>query len=328
VKLLSQTRNFFGIEFQANLNQLESFLRPVGVLTTRPARASEMLRSALMTTLLMICEVVNAGEYPLHTAAMNDDVSEVKSLLDSLEKGRVVPALHELDNNGMQPLHIAAYNGAGNAIKLLADFGANLEDVTSRGNMTALHWAAARAQINALKALVKAGANIEAKDDGSKTPLHFAASRGHMEILNALLTAGANTEAQTANSVTPLQMAAEKAQTEAILALVNAGANVQAAADPGKMTPLHAACYSGHMHAPEAVRALLNAGAKLDAMNDQGKTPLMLATQAEDEEIIEDLQKAADETTTSKLTTGSRLTSNTLIDNIDKRIDIDSEDEV
>jgi len=247
-----------------------------------------------LLTLLMVA-LGNAGEYPLHNAAMKDDAASVRSLVASLDDDKRLPALRELDNNQMQPIHIASYHGAGKAIAELARHDASLlEEITSRGNMTALHWAVARAQIGGLEALIKAGANIEAGDDGNKTGLHYAAARGQVEILEALIAAGADTEAKTANGVTPLQLAAEKAQVAAIRALVKAGADVQAAADPVKMSPLHAASYSGHTHAPEAVRALLDAGAKIDAVDHHRRTPLMLAKSAGDEEIIELLQKASD----------------------------------
>ena len=49
------------------------------------------------------------------------------------------------------------------------------------------------------------------------------------------------------------------------MALAAAGANLNAASDDGKMTPLHAASFSGHVHALEAVQALLAAGAATDA---------------------------------------------------------------
>ena len=56
--------------------------------------------------------------------------------------------------------------------------------------------------------------------------------------------------------------------------LVEAGANIDAAADEGKMQPLHVAAAMGHV---EAVSALISAGAVVDARDRRLRTPLALA---------------------------------------------------
>ena len=251
------------------------------------------MKNVLGLCCLLMLEMTRGASYPLHDAALKDDTALIKTLASTLGTEKLSGALAELDNNGMAPLHIAAYNGASAAIGTLVKLGAKIEETSHRGKMTALHWAAARAQTGALQTLLDIGALVDAKDEGSKTALHYAASRGQIDILKALLKSGAQTEAQTANGVTAIQMAAEKAQSKVIKALAEAGANVQAAGDSGKITALHAASYSGHMHAPEAVQTLLSVGAKLDALDAKGRSPLMLATEADDEEVIEILKAAA-----------------------------------
>lgn len=224
---------------------------------------------------------------------MDDDAAEVRRLAGTLEKSKIAAALREKDGHGLQPLHLAAIKGSGKACAaLLALDRSLLLEVSERGAMTAVHWAVARAQVVSLQALIAEGADIEARDEGQRTALHYAAARGHTALLDVLVSAGASLEAQTSNGVTALQMAAEKAQTATITALIKAGANVNAASDTGRNTPLHAAILSHHVNALGSVQALLAAGSNVEAVNSEGKTALMLAKEADDEEVVEAIQAA------------------------------------
>ena len=59
-----------------------------------------------------------------------------------------------------------------------------------------------------------------------------------------------------------------------VRALLSGGASVDLQTTSYGLSPLHAACYCGHI---EVVRALLSAGAKVDLPNEGGQSPLHMA---------------------------------------------------
>jgi len=124
------------------------------------------------------------------------------------------------------------------------------------------------------------------------TPLHYATARGHNDVLAHLIAAGADLEAASLQGATSLQIAAEMGQPGAIQVLVTAGANVEAAGDEGQMRPLHAAAISGDVKALECVKVLLQAGAMPSATDAQNRTPLQLAAEAGDDEVVDALKAA------------------------------------
>ena len=96
-------------------------------------------------------------------------------------------------NNHYPPLHLAAMNGNIAEIKRLIDDGADVNAKTEYGQ-TPLHFAAVNGHTETALALIKAGADINAKQKDGWTPLHFAARQGHTETALALIKAGASGE--------------------------------------------------------------------------------------------------------------------------------------
>ncbi|MGI9338574.1 MAG: ankyrin repeat domain-containing protein [Gammaproteobacteria bacterium] len=224
-----------------------------------------LLRRVILVIAIALCGGIFAdgGLSPLHQAAENGDVAEVKRLIDG---GADV---NTKSKKGWTPLHRAAIGGQTEIALALIKAGADIGTKDNDG-FTPLHYAAWKNQAETAFALVKAGANIGAKDNDGLTPLHLAAVTGKTETALALIKAGADIEAK-AKGFTPLHLAVWKGQIETAIALIKAGADIDAKDNNGGATPLHIASEAGQA---EIALALIHSGAYLRATANNGETPL------------------------------------------------------
>lgn len=116
------------------------------------------------------------------------------------------------DARGHNPLyHIA--NGHGTeeegraAVELLIGQGANVNQVTGVGGMTPLHMSARRGTTTIAQALLDAGAEIEARDKKGETPLRRAVNCGREHMVRLLLSRGANPRSTDKSGRTPIDAA-------------------------------------------------------------------------------------------------------------------------
>ncbi|KAF4598462.1 hypothetical protein EYR38_006864 [Pleurotus pulmonarius] len=123
--------------------------------------------------------------YNLHAGAANGDIGLVEFAL-----ARRQPINSVLD--GVQPLHAAAAGGNEQVVKLLIDYGAD---------------------VNAPR-LPRRYSNEKGRDasapivgDTGATPLHFASANGNTEIVRILLQRGAHPDLADKHGVTPEQLA-------------------------------------------------------------------------------------------------------------------------
>ncbi len=73
--------------------------------------------------------------------------------------------------------------------------------------MTALHWAAAQGHAEIVKLLLDYGANINLRNREGNTPLHLAARNGNLSTVKLLLARGANATIVNRDGQTPLALA-------------------------------------------------------------------------------------------------------------------------
>jgi ankyrin repeat protein/Mg2+ and Co2+ transporter CorA len=140
-----------------------------------------------------------------------------------------------------------------------------VNDRTSRGK-TALHLASQHGQSNMVRLLLNYGANIEAASEGLWTPLLIAAKAGHADVVAALLSARtpANVNARTSSGMTALHWAAENGYervVERILADDRAWKNPK---DSFHTTPLLRAGQHGHVEIVQLLKPYLFGGSLND----------------------------------------------------------------
>lgn len=90
----------------------------------------------------------------------------------------------------LQPLHQAAANGDVAEVKRLIDGGVYVNTKDKDGD-TPLHAATAAGKADTIAALVKAEANVNAKNYNGLTPLHVAVATNQVSIALILFEAGA-----------------------------------------------------------------------------------------------------------------------------------------
>ncbi len=256
------------------------------------------------------------GMQPIHKAALDGNLSQVRTLVD---QGNNVNARSAANSGYAQytPLALAIEHGHSDVISYLLDHGADVNAATATGN-TPLHVAAYNGLTDVIKLLLGKGANVHAKMKNGVTPLHMAAIAVHDNIaaMRMLLDNGADVNAGRATEVgTPLEKAAYYGNAAVAEFLFSRGAEADArdsyggtalhmAAKFGRVqyaqtllvhhsdvnaqrkdraTPLHWAAVNGRATISEM---LIDNGASVTATNDQGETPLEVAVNAKFEATV------------------------------------------
>jgi ankyrin repeat protein len=146
---------------------------------------------------------------------------------------------------------------------------------------TPLFHAVQMKQREIVEALLSAGADINIPNTHGETALFYAAQQ--REIVEALLSAGARVDFPNNRGETALFYAVQSGRIESIKALLQAGADINFHNKRGE-TALFYAVQSGRI---ESIKALLDyPGIDVNCANQDGKTPLSLATEKNNSNII------------------------------------------
>lgn len=158
------------------------------------------------------------GRNLIGAAAIAWDVPRLRLLL---EFGADVEAK---DVGGHNPLYRVA-NGVGNeeegreAILLLVEAGARVNQVTGIGGMTPLHMSARRGTTKIAETLLDLGADIEARDKKGETPLRRAVNCGRFEIVRLLISRGADPMSRDNKGQTVLSVARDTKIREVLVSM-------------------------------------------------------------------------------------------------------------
>ncbi len=189
-----------------------------------------------------------------------------------------------------RPLMIAAGAGRINVVKVLLDAGAKI-DAHDGPSRTALFHAVEGGYLNVAKLLLDAGADINTKDHQGGTLLTIAAFYNHTELALFFIDAGLDVNIKVyGNAYTALHSASYLGDIKVVKALLDAGADANPTiGDYALHPPIMNAVIEGHS---AVVKLLLDAGADLSLKDDKGRTPLDLAKENKNTEIIEMLKAA------------------------------------
>lgn len=237
------------------------------------------------------------GFRPLHVAT-SQNLTELLEVL--ITDGAFIEARN---NWGGTPLHAAIVTNSLDTARVLLSRSANVDVVDTNG-MSPLHWAAKLGHIEALNLLIKGGAKSSHEKSGD-LPIHVAIRQGQLAAVHDLMFHGTDVEAKTSKGDTLLLAATISNQIKIAEYLLQQSANAspfsrfgptKMSADgtivtkqpsdrsqPPLTTPLHFACFAGWY---EMAALLLDHQALVNVPNCDGKSPLILATEADDTNLI------------------------------------------
>lgn len=237
------------------------------------------------------------GFRPMHVAA-SQNLTELLEVL--IADGAVIEARN---NWGGTPLHAAIFTDSLDTARVLISRSAEV-DVVDVNGMSPLHWAAKLGHTEALHLLIKAGSKSSYSGNGD-LPIHVAIQQGQLSAVQDLMFHGTGVEAQTSRGDTLLVVAIISNQFKIAEYLLqqSANANPFSRFGPSKMgadgtivikrpndrsqppstTPLHFACFAGWY---EMAALLLDHQALVNVPNCDGKSPLILATEADDTNLV------------------------------------------
>jgi len=188
------------------------------------------------------------------------------------------------DSNGATALSAAAYSGDLKITKLLVENKANI-NITDKKGYTPLMIASAFGHFEIVKYLVDKKANLNTVDNSGYTPLTAALSRNKTDIFKYLLEKGAKSDLKDA--IHPIFVAISVNNIEIIKLLVeNKKVNVNLQNEKG-VTPL---ILAANFNNKDIIQYLLKKKADKSLKDKNNKTAFDYAHQKKNKEIIELLQ--------------------------------------
>jgi ankyrin repeat protein len=181
--------------------------------------------------------------------------------------------------SGETPLMEAAGRGNLATVRALLSNKANTNARELNGGQTALMWALSHRQSAVVEELIKHGADVNAGSKTGFTPLMFAAQQGDVDSAGVLLRAGAKpNDAQPKTGLTPLMIASAMAHAKAVDLFLDKGANPNLV-DASGYTSLHRVVrdsdYGINLDSKDAVlatvKSLLKHGANPNVRLNPGK---------------------------------------------------------
>lgn len=206
------------------------------------------------------------GTTALHWASYHDDTGTVARLLAA---GAAVDARTDL---GVTPLWLAAENGSAPMTRVLLDAGARADGALLAGE-SILMTAAASGNGDVVRLLLRAGADPDVLVDRQQTALMWAANRGHADVVEALLEAGAEVNARTEVATRYVKTEKEQDSNPAYKVWV----------EEGGYTPLMFAARAGDLR---SAQAMVGAGADVNALSASGISPLVMAVNGGNLELV------------------------------------------
>ncbi len=222
----------------------------------------------------MIAESMNedAMRTGMIAAIVYNDVARVRSILKAgFPANGDVEGQRSRSVSDFIPIQNAAREGHNDIIKVLIDYGANI-NVENYWTDTALHFAAQNNNAETCKFLIENGAETEHMTEDGETALHSAARSGRVDSIEALVEMGAKIDQTNKDGETPLVVSIEANEYDAAKKLIELGADLEVETDSESTTLIRAISLqsSPREYDQRMVDLLLKAGANVNYKNKRG----------------------------------------------------------
>jgi ankyrin repeat protein len=177
-------------------------------------------------------------------------------------------------------------------VKWLLDNGANPR-AKRWGNETALMRASQYSDTMVIRLLISKGLDVNAHPWGF-TPLMYAARSANWPAISCLLNNGADPNIADPTNTTILLWSAEQNNLGAVRALIKKTSDINTIDSIAGMTPLMWAAYNEHDN-PQIIQTLLDNGAKINIKAKNGSTALSWAMKKGNTQTVAVLRKAGAE---------------------------------
>jgi len=235
-----------------------------------------------------------SARYPFREfekAAQSGDLATIKRILDQgVPADLPLPWPQDLFD-GIPPTERALHHAAGErhveVVRLLLDRGADPNGLAGESRSTPLH---VTDNLEIAKLLISRGADVNARDAFGSQPIHSRSDAS--ELTKLLIANGADPLAKGEDAFQAIHGAAGSGTVADVGFFLDLKAKVEAAVHDkeghSSKKPIHLAAAHGDVAWMEAV---IKAGGDPKAKTRDGKTPLQIAKEFENEEIIEFLKR-------------------------------------
>lgn len=171
-----------------------------------------------------------------------------------------------LNHHGSWPLYFAVTNNRVDVAEILITHGASVKFTKSAGQ-TVLSDAKSVAMA---ELLIKHGANIQDASKGANSyPLYSAVINNRADVAEVLISHGADVNHNSKSMGTPLSVAVRNNRKEIVKLLIDKGADINIKLSHGDPILMGASL--------DIAQILINNGADINVKNSEGKTPLSIA---------------------------------------------------
>ncbi|MCJ1400228.1 hypothetical protein MMC11_003432 [Xylographa trunciseda] len=243
-----------------------------------------------------------SGSTALHIAASMGQIEIAEFLLSMGAK------IDAIDNGGRTPLHCAVMHSQDIMVAALIARGSDI-NALDENRTTPLMWATMVNSVKSLFHLSEKGADITRRDMKGESVIHHAARSGNIAVIDMLHTQLEDLEVKNMIGETPLHLACARDQSAVVAALLQAGVQVNRWTSSGRSksgflskavvmsllrgtkkvgllqssTPLHYTCFLGHYY---SAVLLVKHGAWVNAALEDSMTPLMLAVESQNVQLV------------------------------------------
>ncbi len=226
-----------------------------------------------------------SGNTPLHLASIFRHYEIIGLLIEHQAD------VHKFNSQGQAPLGLAALYGNPESIKILLASGAESGVRDADGN-TPLHLAVLYRRPENLDELLRANPDIDAVNAEGNTPLYLGVRRpGNEKVIQLLIEQGGDLNSRDPKGRNALQVSVDSNQIGYVGLLVSHGIDINSRDNDGN-TALHyplAKALSNKLFVPyckEIVKVLSREGADPTIRNKEGKSPMDLAMETGESELI------------------------------------------